>query len=64
MSDSSNSAFPGGVYNSNGMTKREYAAVQILAAMAQSTAPGLLPSVADAVNLADRLFAQLKSTEK
>jgi len=43
----------------HGMSKREYAAVLILAGLAQATPEGLLPSVEDAVRLTDRLFKKL-----
>lgn len=47
-----------------GLTKREYAAITILAALTQVTSQGRLPSVDDAVNLADRLFNQLEAPRK
>jgi hypothetical protein len=43
-----------------GLSKREYAAIKILAGLASNPAnSGLMPSVQDAVRLTDRLFEAL-----
>jgi len=43
-----------------GLTKREYIAAQILVGLTISIGDSLLPSVDDAVTLADRLIKKLK----
>lgn len=59
----SSSAFPGPDKYELGLSKREYAAILILQGLASlGTSNGQLPSVVDAVNLADRLFKQLDNT--
>jgi hypothetical protein len=56
---SNNPAFPVADSPWQGMTKREYAAIEILQGLAASTKPGHNPSVVDAVYLATRLFEEL-----
>jgi hypothetical protein len=56
-------AFPVADSPHSGLTKREHAAIEILKGLAMSAAPGRLPSVIDAVNLADRLLAELESRD-
>lgn len=53
----------GGAFQFYGLTKREYAAVEILKGLAASTPWGHLPSTADAVRLADNLFTKLGDTD-
>lgn len=48
--------------NVNDLTKREKMALQILVSLAQGTGPGRLPSVRDAVQLADTLIKTLATT--
>lgn len=58
----SSSAFPGPDKYELGLSKREYAAILILQGLASNTPNGMIPSVSDAVGLADRLFKQLDNT--
>lgn len=52
-----------GGFHFSGLSKREYAAIEIMKALAQGTPRGFLPSVEDAVRLADNLFNTLAATE-
>jgi hypothetical protein len=47
-----------------GLTKREFTALEILKSLTRTTPNGFLPSVDDAVRLADRLFDKLEETVK
>jgi hypothetical protein len=65
MSNRNISAFP--VFRQNafeneqyGLTKREFAALEILKSLTIITTKGFLPSVSDAVLLADTLFNKLE----
>lgn len=46
-----------------GLSKREYAAIEILKGLCAATPTGLLPSVRDAITLADNLFKNLEASE-